>query len=116
MHDYELDEYDMVLPSEQTAKAVAEDLRHNQSPLLSLGLGEGTMMNILFALPRVGVPSNAYRLEQIVVAIDRTSMYQFYADKRNGGIDPNYVVEKMKVPMEDAKVLAKFIEMIRENL
>ncbi len=112
----EKDEYGTVLPTEQTAWFVADKLANGQSVLIALYLGDITMMNILFAIPHAGQPANAYRLGggEMCVAVDRTSMYQFDIAKE-GELHWNYVGEKLKLPEPNAKVMADFINKIKEQ-
>lgn len=115
-HEYEQDEWGTVLPTKDTARYIVNQLRLRRSVLLAIGLAEGTMENILFAIPTVGKPANAYRLGggQVVVAVDRMGTYQF--DLANGAFTaPAYIQEKLRIGEADAKPLSDLINLMKEE-
>lgn len=110
--EFETDEYGTVLPTAKNAVEIVVALRQGKSVLVALYLGASTMKNVLFALPTVGRPANAYRLNQMVVAVDRCSMYQF---DLTGGVHvaPGYIEEKLRLGGANSEVMARFINDMR---
>lgn len=109
--EYEIDEYGTVLPTMNTAMAVARQSLDGGA-LVALKLGEGTMMNCLFVIARHGKPVNSFRVKDLNVAIDRTGFYQFNVPRGGVPLSWGYVHEKLGLGMEDATVMAQFIEQV----